>query len=344
MYSTQQQKLYCGADLHGNNVFLSICDEQGKTVFKRRVKNDLKLILDTLDSFKEQIEKIGVESTFNWYWFVDGLMENGFSVEVGNPAQMTQYDGLKITNDKSDAAWIAEMLRLNVFPSCYIYPKEVRPIRDLLRRRMLFSKQHTQCVLSFKSLLERYGHPSPSSAQLDKMKFESIQQLELEHGVELQLHLLLRVMQFIKMLMNELEREVLCVLKPTEQYNRLLQLPGIGRILASLVALETGDPSRFKTASDYASYCRTVRSERTSNKKKKGVNNSKNGNPYLAWAFIEAATCAVRASPHIQAWYEKKKQRCGLAVKAKKALACKLAKAAWYVMNGEDYDEKKLFG
>jgi transposase len=344
MHSTHKSKLYCGADLHGNNVFLSICDEEGKTVFKRRIKNDLELLLQTLAPFKDQLVDIGVESTFNWYWFVDGLMDNGYPVSLGNPAMMDQYDGIKVTDDKSDAAWLAEMLRLGIFPSCYIYPKEVRSLRDLLRRRVLISKQHTQCVLSVKSLLERYGLGSPSSAQLDKWTLQTIEQLNLDHHVKLQLNYLLEGIHQTKKTMAGLERDVLAELKPTEQYKRLQQVPGLGRILASLVALESGEPSRFKTASNYASYCRTVRSQRDSNNKKKGTNNAKNGNPYLAWAFIEAATCAIRSNPRIQAWYEKKKQRCGLAVKAKKALACKLAKAAWYVMNGEDYDKTKLFG
>lgn len=343
MHSTDE-KLYCGADLHGNNVLLSICDKEGVTQFQRRVKNDLDLLNTTLKPFKDQLVNIGVESTFNWYWFVDGLQELGYPVSLGNPAQMIQYSGIKATDDKSDAAWIAQMLRLNVFPACYIYPKEIRPARDLLRRRMLFSQQHTQVVLSFKSLLERYGYPSPSSSQLDRMQLKLIDQWELDFHIERQLHYLLRAIHFTRMSMRELEADVLKILQPTQLYTDLQQLPGIGRILASLVALETGDPSRFKSASNYASYCRTVSSNRTSNDKSKGKNNAKNGNPYLAWAFIEAATCSIRASSSIQAWYERKKKRCGLSVKAKKALACKLAKAAWYVMQGEEYDEKLLFG
>lgn len=104
-----------------------------------------------------------------------------------------------------------------------------------------------------------------------------------------------------------------------------------------------GDFKRFKSAGNYASYCRAVKSERSSNGKTKGKNNAKNGNRYLAWAFIEAATFAVRFNPRIHTWYERKKSSGGVA-KAKKALACKLAKAMWHVMNGADFDEKLMFG
>ena len=107
--------------------------------------------------------------------------------------------------------------------------------------------------------------------------------------------------------------------------------------------LESGDFGRFPGAGNYASYSRAVKSERTSNGKKKGRNNAKNGNRYLAWAFVEAATYAARFNPRIHAWYERKKRKSGVP-KAKKALACKLAKAVWHVMDGKDFDVKLMFG
>ena len=78
---------------------------------------------------------LGVESTFNWHWFVDGLKDQGLNVKLENPAKMAQYSGIKITHDLSDADWLAEPLRLGIFPECYVDPKETRPVRDALRRR-----------------------------------------------------------------------------------------------------------------------------------------------------------------------------------------------------------------
>ncbi|MEI8205408.1 MAG: transposase [Kiritimatiellales bacterium] len=142
---------------------------------------------------------------------------------------------------------------------------------------------------------------------------------------------------------KKIEKQVLAFIKPTQPYSRMLQLPGVGMALGMLIVLESGDFERFPSAGNYASYCRAVKSERTSNEKKKGRNNSKNGNKYLAWAFIEAATFAARFNPCIQAWYERKKRTSGVP-KAKKALACKMAKAVWHVMNGKDFDEALMFG
>ncbi|MBL7015992.1 MAG: IS110 family transposase [Kiritimatiellales bacterium] len=343
MQATKANELYAGADLHGNNVFLSVCDHDGGNVFRRRVKTNLAAVNAALDPFWDRIEVLGVESTFNWYWFVDGLREQGRNVKLGNPAKMEQYSGIKITNDLSDADWLAEQLRTGIFPECYIYPKETRAVRDALRRRQLFVRRRTQVILSLGGLLERYGLPSPSAAKVEKWTLADIQATHLNDWVQLQLESLLDAIRESDRLAKKIEKQVLAFVKPTEQYTRVTSLPGIGMALGLLIVLESGDFKRFASAGNYASYCRAVKSERTSNEKKKGSNNSKNGNKYLAWAFIEAATYAARFNPRIQSWYERKKKKSGVP-KAKKALACKLAKAVWHVMNGEDFDEKLMFG
>ena len=178
---------------------------------------------------------------------------------------------------------------------------------------------------------------------MEKWTVADIQATGLDDWVQLQLETLLDAVRESDRLAKKIEKQVLSFVKPTEQYTRVTSLPGIGMALGLLIVLESGNFKRFASAGNYASYCRAVKSERTSNDKKKGSNNSKNGNKYLAWAFIEAATFAARFNPRIHSWYEKKKRKSGVP-KAKKALACKLAKAVWHVMNGKDFDEKMMFG
>ena len=336
-------KLYAGADLHGNNVFLSVCDQDGNNVFRKRVKANLEAVNAALDPFWDRIEALGVESTFNWYWFVDGLREQGRNVKLGNPAKMAQYAGIKITNDLTDADWLADQLRMDIFPECYIYPKETRSVRDALRRRQLFVQRRTQVILCLGGLLERYGQDAPSARKLEQWTAEDIKATKLDGFVQLQLETLLDSIRESDRQAQKIEEQVLAFTKPTKQYRRATTLPGIGVALGMLIVLEGGDFKRFKSAGNFASYCRAVKSERSSNGKTKGKNNAKNGNQYLAWAFIEAATFAARFNPRIHAWYERKKRKSGVA-KAKKALACKLAKAMWHVMNGKDFDEKLMFG
>jgi transposase len=280
-----------------------------------------------------------VESTFNWYWFVDGLREQGHNVKLGNPAKMEQYKG----NDLTDADWLAEQLRLGIFPESYIYPKQTRPIRDALRRRQLFVRRRTQVLLSAGSLFERYGLDAPGTRKFEQWTQNDIELTGLGTWERLQLETLLESVRDSDRQARRIEEQVLAVAKPTEEYRRILLLPGIGQALGLTIALESGDFKRFASAGDYASYCRTVKSERSSNGKTKGKNNARNGNRYLAWAFIEAATYAARYNPTIGAWYERKRRKSGVP-KAKKALACKLAKAVWHVMDGKDFDVKLMFG
>ena len=343
MQTTKASALYAGADLHGNNVFLSLCDKEGNTVFRKRVKANLTAVNAALDPFWNRIVALGVESTFNWYWFVDGLRADGRNVKLGNPAKMEQYKGIKITNDLTDSDWLAEQLRLGIFPESYIYPQETRPVRDALRRRQLFVRRRTQALLSFGSLLERHGLDAPGARKMEQWTLADIQATGLDEFVQLQLETLLDAVRESDRLAKRIEEHVLPRIKPTEQYKRVQTVPGIALALGMLIVLESGDFKRFPSAGDYASYCRAVKSERSSNGKKKGCNNSKNGNAYLAWAFVEAATFAARFNPRIHAWYERKKAKSGVA-KARKALACKLAKAVWHVMNGDDFDEKLMFG
>jgi transposase len=127
-------------------------------------------------------------------------------------------------------------------------------------------------------------------------------------------------------------------------YARLTTLPGVGRILGMTITMEVGDSQRFADAGNFASYCRTVKAERISNEKKKGENNAKCGNKYLAWAFVEAANFARRYDEQCRKWYDRKAAKTNQII-ATKALACKLAKAAWHVMTADvDYDAQRVFG
>ena len=120
MQTTKANELYAGADLHGNNVFLSVCNQEGGNVFRKRGTGNLTAVNAALNPYWDRIKVLGAESTLNWYWLIDGLRDQGRNVKLGNPAKMEQYNGIKITNDLSDADWLAEQLRLGIFPECYV--------------------------------------------------------------------------------------------------------------------------------------------------------------------------------------------------------------------------------
>jgi transposase len=135
--------VYAGIDLHSSNCYLGVINQKQQRLFEKRLPNAMDQVHTALRPFRQQLVGVAVESTYNWYWLVDGLQEDGIRVHLANPAAMQQYDGLKHTDDRTDAIWLATMLRLGILPEGYIYPKAKRPTRDLLRRRMLFVQQRT---------------------------------------------------------------------------------------------------------------------------------------------------------------------------------------------------------
>jgi transposase len=138
--------LYGGIDLHANNSVVVLLNEQDQVIYQRRLANHLPTILEQIAPYQADITGVVVESTYNWYWLVDGLMEAGYRVHLANPAAIQQYSGLKYTNDQSDARWLAHLLRLGVLPEGYIYPKAERAVRDLLRKRAHLVLCHVETI------------------------------------------------------------------------------------------------------------------------------------------------------------------------------------------------------
>ena len=338
-------ELYCAIDLHGDNGFYGIVDETGKRIFKRRIHNSLPLVLDALSPYKDQLTNgIVVESTFNWYWLVDGLESNGYKVRLANPAAMKQYNGLKITDDESDTFFLTELDRLHILPEGSIYPKEERPVRDLLRRRLLMVRHRTAHILSFQNLIAREQGRKMSSNKIQQLWPADVEKLFDNEYLVLMGQGSIDAIRFLTKKIRAIERSVLAVAKLKPEFIKLLTVPGIGNILALTIMLETGDLRRFEKVGNYSSYCRCVNSSRSSNNKKKGENNRKNGNRYLGWAYVEAANFIKRYCPEAKSWHQRKLRKSKNVV-ATKALGAKICKACYFIMRDQtDFDTKLIFG
>ena len=338
-----KEKVIAGIDLHGNNLVIGVIDQDGKRLTHRKLDCKLEQVEEFLRPLKPRLQSMAVESTFNWYWLVDGLRAQGYAIDLANPAQIEQYSGIKHADDKHDAFHLAELQRLNILPKAHIYDAELRPVRDLLRRRTNLVHQRTALFLSFKSLYTRTtGQPMPLS-QLKGMEPKEGKDLYEHPANQLIAQVQLEHIEALDRSIRRIEKAVLGCARQIALYPRLLTLPGVGKILGMTITMEVGDIARFRTDGDFASYCRTVDSRRLSNGKQKGQNNPKCGNKYLSWAFVEAANFAKRSDEDCRRWYDRKKARTST-VLATKALACKLAKAAWHVMAKEtDYDARRMF-
>jgi transposase len=336
-------ELYAGLDLHSRNTYIGIMDKVFNRVFKKRVPNHLEHILQTLDPFRDQIKGFVVESTYNWYWLVDGLMDAGYSsAHLANPSAIKQYEGLKHSDDQHDAFFLAQLLILGILPQGYIYPKKDRPVRDLVRKRMFLVQHKTAHILSLQSLIQRHCAMKVRANDMRHLTVKELEEwLEEEHLV-LSAQANLDSINFFKQNIIRLEKAIRKKVKLKKAFHYLKMVPGIGDILALTIMLEVGDINRFPEVGNFTSYCRCVPSQRLSDGKSKGSGNRKNGNRYLSWAFTEAAQLGRRHNERFRRYYNRKVAQANTSL-ATKALGNKLARICYYIMRDQVPFREELF-
>jgi len=334
---------YAAIDLHSNNGVLTVIDETDKILRQKKLPNRLTEFVRELEPFRATLQGVAVESTFNWYWLVDGLVEHRFPAVLVNTAAIQQYEGLKHSDDQYDAWWLAHMMRLGILPTGHIYPREERAVRDLLRKRATLVHQRTANILSVQNLEQRNRGVKISSKEVKKLTTARIAELYSNEDLALALSTTTKIIEACTEQIKRLERAVLAKARLREEFKLLLTVWGIGEVLGLTIMYEAGTMDRFAGPGNFASYCRCVDAQRLSNGKKKADNNGKNGNKYLAWAFVEAAHYAVHYYPEAKSFYDRKAAKTK-AVVAIKAIAHKLARAAYHVLHDrQPFDPKKAF-
>lgn len=334
---------YCGIDLHSNNSVLSVVDEEDHVVAERRLPNDLEKIIGLIRPWQAELAGVVVESTFNWYWLVDGLKEAGFTVHLAHTTAIKKYAGLKHSGDEADARYLAHLLRLGILPTGTVLPPEYRAVRDLARKRMQLVRSRTTHILAVENITARQYGARMTSNQVKALTAEMVDEMPFPKDVGLAVKTNVAVIETLSAQIELLEKRLLSDMRDRPDYTLLTSAPGIGKVLATTILLETGPIERFAGAGNFASYARCVDSVHTSNGKKKGEGNTKNGNKYLAWAFVEAAVYAMRFNAEAKRFYERKKAKTNNVV-AVKALAHKLARACFHMLKeGKPFDADRCF-
>lgn len=335
--------LFCGIDLHSNNSVVVISDENDNVLYSKRHPNNLEEICSALSPYQSDLFGVVVESTFNWYWLVDGLQEAGYSVHLANTTAIKQYDGLKHRGDESDARHLAHILRLGLLPEGHIMPKAMRGVRDLARKRMQLVQQRTTQILSIETCFDQQTGAHISSNNIKKLTAADIDSIGFGHMESLCIKANLAIMHALQTQIDDIEIALAKYCRSNPAFPLLKSATGIGDVLATVILLETGSIERFADVGNYASYCRCVGSRHESNGKKKGEGNTKNGNRYLAWAYVEAANFAIRYCEAAKRFYQRKKAKRN-AVVAIKAVAHKLARACFHMLKtGEVFSVERCF-
>jgi transposase len=216
-------------------------------------------------------------------------------------------------------------------------------VRDLLRQRSRLVRLAVRQMVSLQSLWTRHTGQRLTANAIKRLSVGELAPALPDANVRQSADVMLRLWRVIHDESAELEKRVLRQMRSVPDLDHLQSTPGIGTVLGLTILLETGDVHRFAHVGDYASYCRCVDSKRLSNGKQKGRGNAKNGNKYLAWAYIEAANGAIRYCEPAQRWYQRRRAKAHRLV-ALKAVAHKLARACYHMLReGTDFDVKRAF-
>lgn len=339
--------IYCGIDLGARASQIGVINEDLQVLVDEKVRNELPEIIQRLEPYKPQLQ-IAVETTFNWYWLVDGLQAAGYAVRLAHALGVRLISGAKIKTDRRDALALAKLLKAGLIPSAYIYPKETRPVRDLLRRRHRLVAQRGGEYGALRRLLLRQGILAHTRNDLKTVPEEDLQTWFADPRIRLVAEQELARIALYTQQIDRLERDILATVAERGEYQRLMTLPGVGKILAVTIYYEVGAIERFTDVRPFSSYCRLVPGVAESSGVVRRGRNSRQGNPYLKWTFTQAALAAVRFDARVRRYFERQQKRHkGYAARriAYNIVAHKLAVAAYQIWRqGTVYEERLLFG
>jgi len=340
-------KFYCGIDLSARDCHVCVIDQQLKIGVQQKLRNELPKICQLLAPYKANL-KIVVESTFNWYWLIDGLQAEGFEVVLAHTLGLYLITGAKVKTDRRDAYSLAKLLLVGAVPAAYIYPPETRPVRDLLRRRLHLVQMRAGEYGSLRRLLLRQGILSSKQQEIKTATEAELEQW-LEHPlVRLHASQELQRIELYSQQIGELEKSILQIAVTNQSYELLRQLPGVGQTIALTILYEVGELSRFANVKVFSSYCRVIPGIAQSGQVTRRGRGSKQGNHYLKAAFSQAAVHAVRCYPQVRRYYErqlKRHQGPGRKLVCYNIIAHKLAQGAFHILKEQsEYRAELLFG
>jgi transposase len=224
---------YCGIDLHSNSSVVSVVDEEDHVVAEKRLPNDLEKIIGLIKPWQAELAGVVVESTFNWYWLVDGLKAAGFTVHLANTTAIKKYDGLKDSGDEADARYLAHLLRLGILPTGTILPPEHRAVRDLARKRMQLVRSRTTHILAVENITARQYGARITSNQVKQLTAEMVDEMPFPNDVGLAVKTNVAVIETLSAKIDLLEKRLLTDMKVRPGYALLTSAPGIGKVLAT---------------------------------------------------------------------------------------------------------------
>ncbi len=349
---------YIGMDVHGDNVVVCVRkntikpDGQlaGKTIVIKKIdfRTSKEALINFLGIYANNQQHIMVaESTFNWYWIADLAEEHGWNFRLADPCTVSQAN-IKAADDKTDAEYLADRLRMGSLKSTQVLPNGMRGVRDLMRHRTRVMQEVSEKKIRLSNLYHNHcGHPMHGKALQElKVEFRKLGTQAVvnsgipNNGTEIIVADLLQGLILSEIRLESIETEVYPLIDKLDSFKETRNLlktsiRGCGEVLSAIIATEIGDISRFRTMGDFVSYCRLAPASKLSNGKSKGQGNAKNENAYLSWAFTELATLMARFNEAVGEHLDRKLKK-KLRVIAIRSLAAKLARCVYQMLRKKE--------
>jgi transposase len=335
---------YGGVDLHARTMYLRLSDDQGRLLVDQNLRCEPAAFLDAIGPYKHDLV-VTAECIFCWYWLADLCRAHGITFVLAHALYLKAIHGGKAKNDPLDADKLLVLLRAGAIPMAYVYPPEMRATRDLMRRRLFFTRKRAELFTHIQNTFHQYNllkpagdmHKASYRAQLAACFSDPI----VRTTIEADLQVCTVYDALIKNLEKTIEQQAR-VHDPTA-FLLLKTIPGIGKILGLTILYEIHTINRFPRVQDFSSYCRLVKPAHTSAGKRVGSGGSKIGSAHLKWAFSEAAVSFLHGNPKGQAFIKRMRKRYGPG-KALSILASRLARATYFMLKQHRaFDVQRFF-
>ena len=326
--------LHSGIDLHRRSIVLCTVNDLGAVIARARLQCEREAVLNYFRRWQEPHEAV-VECTSNWYWLCDLLAAEGITTVLAHAKYLKAISYAKVKTDAVDAHTLAQLLRMGYVPTAHQLPVAYRPLRDLLRQRMVMEHKRITLLQQTNSILAKFNITELQATASEASFAEFVRHCQLPEEYTLTLLLYHHQCLLVSEHEKELEHYFKSKLRPTQTLRLLVTIPGIGDITGAVIAMETGEITRFPDAKHYASYCRLAPGARDSGGKRHVRSGSKDGNQYLKYAFTEAALKAMQYYPEIRSFAERLSQRANPAI-ARTVVAKELSKIVYYVLSHQE--------
>lgn len=342
-FYTEHHQYYCGIDLHTKTMYICIIDANGKIVFHENAPVNADVLWEVIKPYLPDLV-ICVECIFTWYWIADFCEERDIPFVLGHALYMKAIHGSKTKNDKIDSKKIAMLLRAGMLPTAYVYPRGLRSTRDLLRRRMHFTRKKAELLAHIQNTKSQYNLPGFTKSISYKANRKTIVSHFDDTSVQQMIACDVSLIDHYDGLLQEVELYILKHAKIHRPHDLFLlqTIPGVGKILALVMLYEIHDINRFERVQNFTSYCRLIKPTKESAGKIKSSSGKKMGNACLKWAFSEAVILLIRESDAVKELHNQLKNRYGKA-RALAILSHKLGRAVFYMLKNKQAFQIKTF-